>query len=145
MQSSTYRQGFTLIELLVTVAIIGILAAIAIPSYLEYVRRSARADAKEVLLENAQFMERNFTEANRYDRTSAGGAVTLPVTQSPRDGTAKYSVTLSAVATSTYTLHATPVNGGSMAGDACGVFTLNQLGQKGLSGASMTVADCWNR
>jgi type IV pilus assembly protein PilE len=144
MQPTQNEHGFTLIELLVTVSIIGILATIAIPSYLEYTRRAARADAKEVLLENAQFMERNFTEANRYDQTAGGTAITLPVTQSPRDGSAKYSVTLAAD-TSTYTLTAAPATGSIMDGDACGSLTLNQLGQKGLSGASLTVAECWNR
>lgn len=137
-------RGFTLIELLVTVVIVGILAMLAIPNYLDYVRRAARSDAKECLLEDAQFMESNFTEANRYDLTAAGAAVALPVTQSPRDGTAKYALSLTQVDASTYTLAATPVPGGSMAGDACATLTLNQLGQKGMVGASLSVDACWN-
>ena len=51
-------RGFTLIELMITIAVIGILSAIAFPSYQEYLRRSNRADVKAALLENAQFLER---------------------------------------------------------------------------------------
>jgi type IV pilus assembly protein PilE len=59
-------RGFTLIEMMITVAIIGILASIAYPAYQDYVRRAARADAKAVLMETAQFMERHFTTNNAY-------------------------------------------------------------------------------
>ncbi|HYE34436.1 type IV pilin protein [Methylocaldum sp.] len=136
-------RGFTLIELMIAVAVVGILAAIALPSYQHYVKRTARSDAKSALLEDAQFLERNFTEANRYDKTAGGVNVTLPVTQSPRDSTAKYTITVAATAT-TFTITATPVAGGLMAGDTCGSFTLNQLGQKGLTGAALDVSTCWN-
>ncbi|WP_255210637.1 type IV pilin protein [Methylogaea oryzae] len=95
-------------------------------------------------MEDAQFLERNFTEANRYDKDAAGAAIALPITQSPRTGTAKYTITAVATAT-TYALTAAPVSGGTMAGDACGAFTLNQLGQKGLSGASQSMDACWNK
>lgn len=139
------HNGFTLIELLITMAIIAILVAVALPSYREYVRRTARADAKIILMENAQFMERNFTEAGRYDKDASGGTTVLPLTVSPRDGgTANYTITLQAAQT-TFALSANPVAGGLMDGDVCGTLTLNQLGQKGVTGGSQDTATCWNR
>lgn len=137
--------GMTVIELMIVVAIVGILAAIAYPSYTQYVQRANRADAKSVLMENAQFMERNFTEANRYDQRSDGtalGSAQLPGQQSPKTGAANYNITLSAVNQTTYTLTATAV--GAMANDPCGNFTLTNTGAQGVSG-NLSAAECWQR
>jgi len=67
------QSGFTLIELMITVAIVGILAAIALPSYQESVRKSRRADAKAALLGLANAMERQFTVSNSYCDAAAVG------------------------------------------------------------------------
>lgn len=132
--------GITLIELMVVVAIIAILAAVALPSYQEHVRRAARVQAQGILLENAQFLERNYTLTNRYDLNAEGNATALPVTTSPRtgEGPAKYNITAAYPDSQSFTLTATPT--GSMAGDTCGNLTLSQAGTKGAGG---NVADCW--
>ena len=144
----TSHIGFTLIELMVTVAVIGILAAIAYPSYTQYVQRASRAEARSLLLENAQFLERNFTTANRYDQDSAGnviGNAQLPRQQSPVNGTAKYNISFDALASQTFTLKAVPT--GSMTGDACGNFTLTNTGLQGAAGqtSGSVVGDCWGK
>ena len=66
-QPLTRYQGFTLIELLITVAIIGILAAIAIPMYSDYVTRSRRADGQAKLMQVAQDLERCYTQFSSYN------------------------------------------------------------------------------
>ncbi len=126
--------GVTLIELLITVAIFGILAAVAYPSYQTHVARANRAEAQGILMENAQFLERNYTTANGYDLDSAGNATALPFTVSPKTGTKKYDIAAAYGTSQIFTLTATPT--GSMAGDSCGNLTLTNTGVR-------APADCW--
>lgn len=137
--SQRSQTGITLIELMVVVAIIAILAAVALPSYQEHVRRAARAEAQAILLENAQFLERNYTLTNRYDQDTAGNAPNIIAT-SPKQGAARYTIAAAygSAPAQTFTLTATPT--ALMAGDTCGNLTLNQAGTKGAGG---NVADCW--
>jgi type IV pilus assembly protein PilE len=138
--------GFTLIELMIVVAVVGILASVAYPSYLEHVRRTNRAEAKTILLEMAQLLERNFTEANRYDLNSAGNAFVLPTAQSPKTGTAKYTVQFATAmpTQNSYTLEAVPV--GAMADDDCATLTLTHTGIRGVAGnPKLTAVNCWQR
>lgn len=141
-------QGFTLIELMIVVAVVGILAAIAYPSYQEHVKESRRSNARVDLLQLAQFMERYYTSNGRYTVTTASNAAgpALPYDESPKDGSAKYydlSLLNNAaddLTTSAYTLQAVPK--GVMNGDRCGTLTLTNAGVKGAGG---DVDDCWGR
>ncbi|YCH46458.1 type IV pilin [Pseudomonas sp. SA195] len=128
---------------MIVVAIIGIIAAIAYPSYQEYVRAAKRADAETALMELAHFMERYYTANGRYDESN-GDEPDLPFTQAPKDGGTKaYDISLVAASTSAtaYVLQAVPT--GSMANDKCGTLTLSNTGAKGQSAS--TLAECWKR
>jgi type IV pilus assembly protein PilE len=136
--------GFTLIELMIVVAIIGILAAIAYPSYTAYVARGHRAEAKQGLLELAQFMERTYTEQNSYQ--PGGASPVLPYTTMPKSGTTVYNLALDPAATSATTYKLTATATGSMANDECGDFSIDNTGAQSVGGAATAnAADCWNR
>jgi len=139
------QSGFTLIELMVAVAIIGILAAIAIPSYQDYIKRANRNEAKALIMENVQFLERNYTEANKYNKDSGNNNISLPRTRSPLSGTKLYDIAVSNLAASTYTITATPTTGNAMAGDDCGILTINHLGVKTVTSATLSADQCWDK
>jgi type IV pilus assembly protein PilE len=142
---------------MITVAIIGILSAIAYPSYREYTARSKRAEAQAILLEASQYMERFFAENYRYDQNTAAVAITdsslFPsrYSKSPRSGTGtNYTITLpsATLASNSYVVKAT--RSGTMATDKCGNFGINNLGTKVIDSYSSSYASdaealaaCW--
>lgn len=151
--------GFTLIEAMVAVVIIGILAAIAYPYYLDQVRKARRTVAKTALLEVANRQElkyfslRNFVGATQLDfPTVSDGAIQVILFD--RNGApttvredAVYAVSVQQTDNANcggppcFILHAIPKN--DQTNDACGTFTIDRRNQKGVSGGSLPASACW--
>jgi len=131
------QKGFSLIELMIAVAVVGILASIAYPSYLDFVRKANRGEAQGSILELAQWMERQFTVNGTYQ--PGGANPTLPFTTSPKDGGATtYIYTLSNMGASTFTITGTAQ--GDQANDDCGNISVTQTGTRSSTGSG---GDCW--
>ncbi len=128
------QRGFTLIELIIAVVIVGILAAIALPSYQEYVRQALRAEVTAVLLENAHRLERHYTRHGSYL-----DAAPVLNDQSPSQGRAVFNIA-SSLSADSYLLTASAAPGSSMAQDSCASYTLNQLGLR-----TPANSRCWRR
>ncbi|WP_372659742.1 type IV pilin protein [Hydrogenophaga sp.] len=127
---------------MIVVALVAILAAIALPSYTQYVQRSHRANARGALLQASQWMERAATAQGRYPVNAEIPAGVLAV-----EG-GRYTVVANSTTRATYTFTATPTV--TQASDACGGFILNQAGTRTQTSTSvvstpLSPQECWNR
>lgn len=149
--------GFTLIELMITIAIVGILAAIAYPTYQNHIQKVRRTDATGGLTELAQWLERNYTETMSYNLDSQNNVITLPFTKTPKASATPFyllSVTFPVAApnrANTFILRAVP-QGPQVADTNCGALELRSNGVKCvLNGAFCSdnpashaqIAKCW--
>ena len=145
MKRSTHhprpRRAFTLLEMLIVLVLAAILASLALPAYDGYLRRAHRAEARSALLQAAHRLEREATATGSY----AGAQLPDALGSVPGE---RYRISRQAPqdafdAATRFMLHAVPQ--GAQASDACGTFTLNNTGERGLLGNQAKVADCWNR
>jgi type IV pilus assembly protein PilE len=134
-------RGFTLIELLIALTILGILAAIVIPSYNAQVRRNNRSDAISSLLQVAQDLERC-----RSDTMAYNAAACTDYTGGVLSGRQFYTITATQQNATNFLLSATPVAGGLQANDTeCVQFTLDQAGARTAqdNAANDATVNCW--
>jgi type IV pilus assembly protein PilE len=126
-----------MVEIVIVCAIVAILAAIALPSYLGSIQKGRRADAKSALVGAAGQMERYFTERSTYATATLGGGGVYPSTSL----NGYYTLSITNKTATTYTLNAVPA--AQQVGDPCGTFTYTDQGVKGVTGGTFTTADCW--
>ncbi len=133
-----YTRGMSLTELLVVLVIVSILAAIAYPSYRQYVARAKRNEAKAALLQIATNQEREYLRSNSYttDMTKLG----FPVAANFTSDSNSYIVTVNAADANDFTATATYQNADEEAG-RCATFTIDGRGTK----TSAPYTDCWTR
>ena len=130
-----YQYGVTLIELLIVIVIIAILASIALPGYQGYTIKSRRDDARQLIMLNAQRLQRCFTLEGVYN-----GSCSLR--SNSENG--YYTVTSDTddITTNTFKLIASPVTGMSQENDSeCMALTYENTGKRSATGTDPN--SCW--
>ena len=151
MDRTDRQRGVTLIELVVVMIIIGILAAVAIPSYRAYVIRSQRSDAKDALLALVTQQEKHYLQCNRYADAIAAAtdcaANELQGVATSKNGWYQLATDANdANPALGFTSTATAVAGGNQFQDeACRTFTVDQAGVRTAddAGGADNTAECW--
>ena len=142
------KTGFSLIELMIALLIVGILAAIAYPSYVEYITRAHRSDGQSALMNLATRMERYYSEKNTYQTATIASATATDVLSSNISPGSWYTLAITSATGSAYTIQATPRTTQATRDTRCQTLTLTSVGVKGIAAGpagapTATVAQCW--
>jgi len=133
------NKGFTLIELMIVVAILGILAAIAIPAYSDYVIQARRAEAKDAILSIQLAQEKWRANNNSYGSLTDLGFADPFVTDN-------YSTAVTGTSPTAYTITATATGSQASKDSACKNFSTNQSNVQSVSGSYISTPEkCWNK
>ena len=130
------RRGFTLIELMIVVAVLAILAAVAIPSYNEYITTSRRSDGQIALMDLSTRLERYFNEKNTYV------GATIPSLYPATSPKKFYNLQISNTTATSYRIQAVPQGVQAHDDTKCATLTFSSLGEKGSTG-TMDSLNCW--
>ena len=146
MHMRNRQLGITLMELLIVVTIVGILVAMAVPSYRAYMVRTNRTDAKVELQNQVNRLERCFTRTNNYFNAlgtqDAGGAAIYPLAVKDT-----YSITMANIGGGNYRLDAVPQGPQAADDTLCATFGVDNLGNLTVTGTGSGTAQesCWSR
>lgn len=159
--SQNRRRGFTLVELMITVAVVAILAAIALPSYTQYIRRSDRTVVKSTMIDLIARQEGYNLDHKRYATTFAKLGFSSGAQYVDRQGNLSATSTSSSIyqaslqgnpgssscppggsaSAAGFTIAMVPI-GAQAADTGCGTLCLSSAGIRSASGTS---TDCWSR
>ncbi|NNJ95494.1 MAG: type IV pilin protein [Halobacteria archaeon] len=133
--------GFTLVELMAVLLIIAVISGLAWPAYREQVMKTRRSNGMAALVELAAHMELYYADHGTY-----AGATLGPLTGNLFPATTPgghYRLAITAQNDLYYVISATPANQGNPQRDRCGTFTLDSLGNRGLSAHATGISQCW--
>lgn len=138
------QKAFTLVEVMIVVAILGILAVIALPSYQRHIINANRTDAQAKMLEIAGLLENNYTQRGEYNAAFITNMNADTNYNRHPEGVAnnarRYIISIAAAnSNQTYTITATPQTQGRQNTDSCQNLTLDNFYSKGQSGSG----NCW--
>ncbi len=143
MNRRLHQQGFSLIELVVVMGIAAILTMIAVPSYQASVIKGRRAEARVVINDTAQRLERCYTQFGAYDALDGGGAALCPIVDDEEIDSQGgfYTLTVDIPDAATYTLTAEP-QGVQEDDEKCGTLSQTNTGVRAITGTD-DVERCW--
>jgi type IV pilus assembly protein PilE len=144
--TNSNMRGVTLMELLTVIVVIGILGAIAIPSYRNYLLRAQRTDATAALLRIAAAQEKFYLQNNTYTTVLGSSGLNLSTTTPPTSERGWYVLNIPTASAAAYTATATaPATSPQFKDTDCRIFTVMDTGQRDATNAAGTsnMAACW--